>query len=95
MGDWGGQLGGFELRFKLGEGNRKQQFKRQQLELVMEQWIGSNGERSLSRPVYFHPAYLTYMHSISYEMLDWMNHKLESRLPGEIATTSDMQMIPS
>ena len=40
MGDWGGQLGGFELRFKLGEGNRKQQFKRQQLELVMEQWIG-------------------------------------------------------
>ena len=27
-------------------------------------------------------------------MLDWMNHKLESRLPGEIATASDMQMIP-
>ena len=24
-------------------------------------------------------------------MLDWMNHKLESRLPGEISTTSDMQ----
>ena len=24
----------------------------------------------------------------------WMNHKLESRLLGEIATTSDMQMIP-
>ena len=23
-----------------------------------------------------------------------MNHKLESRLPGEISTTSDMQMIP-
>ena len=27
-------------------------------------------------------------------MLGWMNHKLESRLPGEISTTSDMQMIP-
>ena len=25
-------------------------------------------------------------------MLGWMNHKLESRLPGEISTTSDMQM---
>ena len=24
----------------------------------------------------------------------WMKHKLESRLPGEIAITSDMQMIP-
>ena len=23
-----------------------------------------------------------------------MNHKLESRLPGEVLTTSDMQMIP-
>ena len=28
------------------------------------------------------------------EMLGWMKHKLESRLPGEIAITSDMQMIP-
>ena len=26
-------------------------------------------------------------------MLDWMKHKLESRLPGEISVTSDMQMI--
>ena len=24
----------------------------------------------------------------------WMHHKLESRLPGEISTTSDLQMIP-
>ena len=28
-------------------------------------------------------------------MPGWMNHKLESRLPGEISTTSDMQMIPT
>ena len=27
-------------------------------------------------------------------MLDWINHKLESRLPEEISITSDMQMIP-
>ena len=29
------------------------------------------------------------MQSTSYEMLDWMNHKLESKLLGEIVTTSD------
>ena len=28
------------------------------------------------------------------EMLGWMNHKLESRLPGEILITLGMQMIP-
>ena len=39
--------------------------------------------------VYCHPAYLTYMQSTSCEMLSWMNHKLESKLPGEISTTSD------
>ena len=44
--------------------------------------------------VYCHPAYLTSMQSISYGMLGGMNSKLESRLPGKIATTSDMQMIP-
>ena len=32
--------------------------------------------------------------STSWEMLDWMKHKLESRLLGEISITSDMQMIP-
>ena len=28
------------------------------------------------------------------EMLGWMTHRLDSRLPGEISTTSDTQMIP-
>ena len=42
--------------------------------------------------VYCHPAYLTYMQSTSWEMLGWMKHKLESRFPGEISITSDMQM---
>ena len=40
------------------------------------------------------PAYLTYMQSTSWEMLDWMKHKLESRLLGEISITSDRQMTP-
>ena len=46
------------------------------------------------KAVYCHPAYVTYMQSTSCEMLGWMKHKLESRLLGEISTTSDMQMIP-
>ena len=40
------------------------------------------------------PCYLTYMQSTSWETLDWKKHKLESRLPGEISITSDMQMTP-
>ena len=35
------------------------------------------------KAVYCHLAYLTYMQSTSCEMPGWMNHKLESRLPGE------------
>ena len=35
------------------------------------------------KAVYRHPAYLTYMQSISCEMLGWTEHKLKSRLPGE------------
>ena len=46
------------------------------------------------KAVYCYPAYLTSMQSTSCEMLDWKKHKLESRLPGEISITSDMQMTP-
>ena len=31
---------------------------------------------------------------VTCEMPGWINHKLESRLPGEISITSDMQMTP-
>ena len=34
------------------------------------------------------------MQSTSCEMLDWVKYKLESILPGEISTTSNMQVIP-
>ena len=41
-----------------------------------------------------HSAFLTSMPSTSCETLGWMKPKLVSRLPGEIAKTSDVQMIP-
>ena len=44
--------------------------------------------------VYCRLAYLTYTQSTSCEVLGWMKHRLESRLPGEISITSDMQMTP-
>ena len=46
------------------------------------------------KAVYCHPAYLTSMQSTLGETLSWKKHKLESRLPGEISITSDIQMIP-
>ena len=68
--------------------------KKQQLELDMEQWTGSKLIKEYVKAVYCHPADLTYMQSISYEMLGRIKHKLESRLSGEISITSDMQMTP-
>ena len=70
------------------------QVKKQQLELSMEQQTGSKSGKEYIKAVYCHPAYLTYMQSTSGDTLGWMKHKLESRLPGEISITSDMQMTP-
>ena len=55
----------------------------------MEQWTGSKSGKQYAKAIYCHPAYLTYMQSTSCEMPDWMKHKLESRLQGEISITSD------
>ena len=70
--------------------------KKKQLEPSMEQ-LNSSGLRKeyncLLYNVYCHPVYLTYTQSTSWEMPDWMSYKLESRLLGEISTTtSDMWM---
>ena len=46
------------------------------------------------KAVYCHSAYLTSMQNTSCEMSDWMKHKLESRLPGEISITSDQEPAP-
>ena len=70
------------------------QVKKQQLELDMEQQTGSKFRKEYIKAIYCHPAYLTYTHSTSRVTLGWMKHKLESRLPGGITISSDMQMIP-
>ena len=70
------------------------QVKKQQLEPDMEQWTGSKLGKEDVKAVYCHPAYLTCMQRTSCEMPDLMKHKLESRLPGKISITSDMQMTP-
>ena len=65
------------------------QVKKQQLEDEMEQWTGSKLGKDYVK------AYLTYMQvHHTFHMLGWMTHKLESRFPGEISITSNMQMIP-
>jgi len=49
-------------------------------------------EKGVHQRCILHPAYLTSMQSTSWETLGWKKHKLESRLPGEIPITSNMQM---
>ena len=51
-------------------------------------WYGEGGGRRVQ------DAYLIYMQSTSCEILGWMKHKLESRLPGKISITLDIQMTP-
>ena len=58
----------------------------------MEQVTVSKLGKEYDKAVYCHPAYLTSMQSTSCEMLGWINRKLESKLPAEISTISDMQM---
>ena len=70
------------------------QVEKQQLKPDMEQQIGSKLGKDYVKAVYCHPAYLTSVQSTSGETLGWKKHKLESRLLGEISTTSDIQMIP-
>ena len=69
------------------------QVRKQQLELDMEEQTGSKLRKEYVKAVYCHPVYLTYMQDTSCEMPGWMNHKLESRLLGEILT-SRMQIPP-
>ena len=70
------------------------QVKKVQLEPDMEQWTGSKLGKEYVKSLYCHPAYLTSMQSTSCKLPAWMKYKLESRLPGEISVTSDMQMTP-
>ena len=58
----------------------------------MEQQTGSKSRKEYVKAIYCHLAYLTSMQSASCEMLGWMKHALESRLPGEISITSDLPL---
>ena len=67
--------------------------KKQSLEPVMEQWTVSKLGKEYVKAVCHHSVYLISLRRTSYGMSGWMNHKLESRLSGDISTISDMQMI--
>ena len=58
----------------------------------MEQHIGYKKEKEYIKAVYCYPVDLTYLQNTSCELPGWIKHKLESRLPGEISITSDMQI---
>ena len=68
--------------------------QKHQLELDMQQQTGYKSGKEYIRAVYCHPVNWTYMQSTSGKMSGQMKCKLESKLLGEISTTSDMQMIP-
>ena len=53
------------------------QVRRQQLEPDRGQRTGSKMGKEYVKAIYCHPGYLTYMQSISCEILGWMKHKLE------------------
>ena len=55
------------------------QFKKQQLELDMEQQTDSKSGKEYVKDVYCHPAYLAYMQSTSCKIPGWMKLKKESR----------------
>ena len=67
--------------------------KKQQLQPDMEKQTSLKLGKEYVKPVYCHPAYLTYMRCTSWETLGWVKHKLESRLPREILKTSDITLM--
>ena len=67
--------------------------RKQQLELDMEQLIGSKSGKEYDKGAYCPLAYLTYVEYIM-QKAGLEESKPELRLLEEISTTSDMQMIP-
>ena len=70
------------------------QDNKQQVEFYTEQLTGSKLRKQYEKAIQYHSVYLTYMQTTSCDIPGWMNDKLESRLPEEISTASDMQMTP-
>ena len=56
--------------------------KKQQLEPYMEQLIGSKLGKEYDKAAYYNSIYLTYMQSISCEMLSWRSYKVASKQVG-------------
>ena len=69
------------------------QVSHQQLEMDMEQQTGSKYEKEYVNAV-LSPCLFNFYAETTWETLGWKKYKQESRLPGEIPITSDMQMIP-
>ena len=67
------------------------QVKKQQFELYMEQQTGSKLGKEYVKAVYCHPACLTYMQNISWEMDE---AQAGIKIAGEISITWNMQMTP-
>ena len=65
------------------------QVRKQQLEPDMEQQNGSKSGKEYVKTILSPCLFNLYAEYIM-RLLDWMKHKLESRLPGEISMTSDM-----
>ena len=57
------------------------QVRKQQLELDMEQQMGSKLGKEYVNAVYCHPAYSTYIQSTLWETLGWKKHKLDQDCP--------------
>ena len=68
------------------------QVEKKLLEMDVEQSAGLKLGKEYIKAVCCHLAYLTYMQSTSCRMSGLMNHKVESRLLGEISTTLAMQI---
>ena len=60
----------------------------------MEQQTDSKSGKEYIKAVYCHPALFNLYAEYIMRNTGLDEHKLESRLPGEISITSDMQMIP-
>ena len=58
----------------------------------MEQQTGYKLGKECPKPAYCYPAYLTDVHSTAHRVHDWVKHNLESRRPGEMSISSDMQV---
>ena len=66
--------------------------RKQQLELDTEQLTGSKIRKGVHQGCILSPCLFHLYAQYIMQILGWMKHKMESRLPEEISITSDMQM---